>query len=107
LRFLMSKAEAKYFAENVLSISAVQGGLEGAKASTFMKAQVEMANTAAGDVIIQHIGTWYSAMWAVISDETTNLLTGKSKPADFIEKVQASADATAKDPDIVKYTREK
>ncbi len=107
LRFLMSKAEAKYFAENVLSISAVQGGLEGAKASTFMKAQVEMANTAAGNVIIQHIGTWYSAMWQVISDETTNLLTGKSKPADFIDKVQASADATAKDADIVKYKRDK
>jgi N-acetylglucosamine transport system substrate-binding protein len=107
LRFLMSKAEAKYFAENVLSISAVQGGLEGAKASTFMKAQVEMANTAAGDVIIQHIGTWYTAMWQVIEAETTNLLTGKSKPAEFIDRIQASADATAKDPDIVKYKREK
>ncbi len=106
LRFLMSKAEAKYFAENVLSISAVQGGLEGAKASTFMKAQVEMANNAAGAVIIQHIGTWYTAMWSEIEVQSTNLLTGKIKPAEFCDAVQKAADNTAKDPDIKKYKRE-
>lgn len=106
LRFLLSKAEAKYFAENVLSISAVQGGLEGAKASTFMKAQVEMANTAAGAVIIQHIGTWYTAMWSEIEVQSTNLLTGKIKPAEFCDAIQKAADKTAKDPDIKKYKRE-
>lgn len=107
LRFLLSKAEAKYFAENVLSISAVIGGLEGAKASTFMKAQVEMANTAAGNVIIQHIGTWYTAMWQEIEAQSTNLLTGKIKPPEFCDAIQKAADKTAKDPDIKKYKREK
>ena len=106
LRFLMSKAEAKYFAENVLSISAVVGGLEGANASTFMKAQVEMANNANGKVIIQHIGTWYTPMWQELEAKSTELLTGKIKPAEFVDAIQASADKTAKDPDIKKYKRE-
>ena len=107
LRFLMSKAEAKFFAEKVLSISAVQGGLEGADASTFMKAQVEMANQANGAVIIQHIGTWYTAMWQEIEAQSTNLLTGKIKPQEFMDAIQAAADKTAKDDEIKKYTREK
>jgi len=106
LRFLMSKAEAKFFAEKVLSISAVIGGLEGANASTFMKAQVEMANNSGGDVIFQHIGTWYTAMWQEIEAQSTNLLTGKIKPADFVDAIQKSADKTAKDPEIKKYKRE-
>lgn len=107
LRFLMSKAEAKFFAEKVLSISAVQGGLEGANASTFMKAQVEMANNAAGAVIIQHIGAWYTAMWQELEAQSTNLLTGKIKPPEFVDAIQAAADKTAKDPEIKKYKREK
>jgi N-acetylglucosamine transport system substrate-binding protein len=107
LRILMSKAEAKYFAENVLSISAVIGGLEGAKASSFMKSQVDMATNAGGDAIIQNIQGWYDAMWKGMEALSTQLLTGKIKPPQFCDAVQKLADQTAKDPDIKKYKRTK
>lgn len=107
LRVLMSKAEAKYFAENVLSISAVVGGLEGANASNFMKSQVAMADAAKGDAIIQNMQTWYDALWKGLESLSTELLTGKIKPDVFCDEAQKLADATAKDPDIKKYKRVK
>lgn len=107
LRVLMSKAEAKYFAENVLSISAVIGGLEGAKASSFMKSQVAMATTAGGDAIIQNTQTWYDALWKGMEALSTQLLTGKIMPPAFCDETQKLVDQTAKDPDIKKYKRTK
>ncbi len=107
LRVLMSKAEAKYFAENVLSISAVIGGLEDAKASSFMKSQVAMAEAAQGDAIIQNIQGWYDAMWKGLESLSTELLNGRIKPDAFCDEAQKLADATAKDPDIKKYKRVK
>jgi N-acetylglucosamine transport system substrate-binding protein len=101
----MSKEEAKYFAENVLSISAVIGGLEGAKATSFMKSQVAMATAAKGDAIVQNMQTWYDALWKGMESLSTSLLTGKIMPPAFCDEVQKLADQTAKDPDIKKYTR--
>ncbi len=105
LRVLMSKEEAKYFAENVLSISAVIGGLDAAKATSFMKSQVAMATAAKGDAIVQNMQTWYDALWKGMESLSTSLLTGKIMPPAFCDEVQKLADQTAKDPDIKKYTR--
>ena len=107
LRVLMSKAEAKYFAENVLSISAVIGGLEGAQASSFMKSQVAMAEAAKGDAIIQNVQGWYDKMWKGMEALSTELLNGRIKPPEFCDATQKLADDTAKDPDIKKYKRVK
>ncbi len=107
LRILMSRAEAKYFAENVLSISAVVGGLDEAKATSFMKSQVAMASNAGGVVISQVMQTWYDAYWKGMEALSTQLLTGKIKPPQFCDEVQKLADKTAKDPDIKKFKRTK
>ena len=69
-----------------------------------MKSQVAMATAAKGDAIIQHMQTWYNALWKGLS--ALHLTADRQDhAAAFCDAVQKLADQTAKDPDIKKYTR--
>ena len=106
LRFLMTKESGKYFAENVLSISATMGSLDNAQVSPFMTSQVAMGQNSEGQKIQLRIPSWYTPLAQGIEQQVTELLTGKIKPADFVNEVQKASDNVAKDSEIKKYKRE-
>jgi N-acetylglucosamine transport system substrate-binding protein len=102
LRSILSKSSAKWFAENVSSMMPVAGATEGAKISDGMKSALAVVDTAKGAIIDMEVGNYYSKIETDLELHTGELLTGKLKPADFLDAMQKTADAVAKDPDTPK-----
>jgi len=107
LRILLSKDSAKFFAENVRAVMPVMGGTEGANLSDAVQSAVAMADAAQGVTVLWNLPNWYSSFSKDLETGTGELMTGVAKPADFIAKMQKSADAVAKDPDVKKFKRDK
>lgn len=106
-RLLLSKAEATFFAEDVLSPMTVAGvSYANIKSTAFQSAQ-QMLNKAEGHVFNFRYGGWYQKLSTDESNQMGALLTKQIKPSEFMDKVQNTADQVAKDPSITKYKREK
>jgi N-acetylglucosamine transport system substrate-binding protein len=102
LRSLLSKSSAKWFAENVSSMMPVAGATEGAKVSEGMKSALAVVDAAKGVIIDMEVGNYYSKIEKDWELHTGELMTGKLKPAEFLDVMQKSADDVAKDPDTPK-----
>ncbi len=102
LRCILSKSSAKWFAENVSSMMPVIGATEGAKISDGMKSALAVVQNAGSAIIDVEVGNYYSKIETELELHTGELLTGKLKPADFLDTMQKVADGVAKDPDIPK-----
>jgi N-acetylglucosamine transport system substrate-binding protein len=102
LRTILSKSSAKWFAENVSSMMPVIGATEGAKISDGMKSALAVVGAAGNAIINVQIANYYSKINKELEVRTGELLTGKSKPADFLQAMQKIADDVAKDPDTPK-----
>ena len=104
LRTLLSRSSAKWFAENVSSIMPVKG-IADLKASSGVNSAIAVVNKAGNNIISFKAPDWYSGISKEIEQRTGELLTGKIKPAEFLDLMQKKADATAKDPDVKKFKR--
>ncbi|HEY3290766.1 MAG TPA: N-acetylglucosamine/diacetylchitobiose ABC transporter substrate-binding protein [Anaerolineae bacterium] len=102
LRAILSKSSAKWFAENVSSMMPVVGATEGAKISDGMKSALAVVGTAGTAIIDVEVANYYSKINKELEVRTGELLTGKTKPADFLTTMQKLADDVAKDPDTPK-----
>jgi N-acetylglucosamine transport system substrate-binding protein len=107
LRCLLSKASAKYFAENVGAIMPVIGGTEGAKISAAVQSAVDLLNAANGKTMLFNLPNWYSTINKDLETFTGELMTGVKKPEEFCAAMQKTADAVAADPDVKKFKRDK
>ena len=106
MRLILSKASARFFAENVSNIMPVIGGTEGAKVSSSMTSALATVEAAGQEVYVRpkFVG-WYNDLNVEVRDAMGELLTGRLTPDEFIDRVQAKADDVANDPDIAKFTR--
>jgi N-acetylglucosamine transport system substrate-binding protein len=105
LRCLLSKASARYFAENVSAIMPVIGGSVGANVSTAVQSAVDLLNRSNGETMLFNLPNWYSDISKDLGNFTGELMTGKKNPEQFCAAMQKSADSVAADPDIPKFTR--
>lgn len=105
LRCLMSKENAKWFAQNVGAIMPVIGGTEGVELSSAVSSATAIAE-AAGDAIFDYqIDAWYTPLNDEMRDRTGDLLTGRMTPEQWVEAMQAKADEVKADDSIPKYER--
>ncbi len=105
LRALMSKENAKWFAQNVGAIMPVIGGTEGVELSSAVQSATAMAD-AAGDAIFDYqIDAWYTSLNDEARDRTGDLMTGRISPEQWIEAMQAKVEETKADDSIPKYER--
>jgi N-acetylglucosamine transport system substrate-binding protein len=106
LRMMLSKASARFFAENVSNIMPVIGGTEGADVSSSMVSALAAVEAAGQDVFPRpSYTTWYFDFMTEVKLAMGELLSGRITPEEFIDRAQAKADETAADPDIVKFSR--
>ena len=106
LRCQLSKASAKWFAQNVGSIMPVVDGAEGVELSSAMTSALAAVENA-GDNILERpkFSTWYTDINEEAKNAMGQLLTGRVDAEEFIERVQEVADEVKEDDDIPKYTR--
>ncbi len=105
LRCLMSKENAKWFAQNVSAIMPVFGGTEGVELSSAVTSAIEIAEASGEATFDDQWDSWYVPLMEEARDRTGDLLTGRVTPEQWIEAVQAKADEVKADPDIIKYER--
>jgi N-acetylglucosamine transport system substrate-binding protein len=105
MRCMLSRESAKFFAQNVSSIMPVAGGTEGVEVSSGMTSALEAVEAAGEDIFTYRFSSWYTDLSFEARDRTGDLMTGRITPEEFVEAVQAKADAVKADPNIPKYTR--
>ncbi len=107
MRCMMSKANAKFMAENVGIVMPVLGGAEGVKMSSALESAIKLLDQA-GDQIFSdryYLAGWYADLKAEAKDRMGDLLTKRISVDEFVEAVQKKADEIKADPDVKKYTR--
>ncbi len=103
LRCMLSKASAQFFAQEISAIMPVFGGSEGVDLSSALTSALEAVEAANGG--FNYLSrTWYSDLWTAAQNATGELLTNRVSPEQFVDTVQAAADAVKADGDIPKYT---
>jgi N-acetylglucosamine transport system substrate-binding protein len=106
-RLLLSKAEATFFAEDVLSPMTVVGvPYDKIKSTAFQSAQT-MLKGADNNIFSFQYGGWYAKMSTEQDNQMGALLTKQIKPDEFMDKVQKIADQVAADPSVTKFKAEK
>jgi N-acetylglucosamine transport system substrate-binding protein len=105
LRCLMSKANAKWFAENVSAIMPVIGGTEGVELSPAVMSATAIAEKSGAATFDYQWKNWYTELTDEARDRTGDLLTGRIDPAQWMEAMEAKAAEVKANPDVPKYTR--
>ncbi|MEA3338162.1 MAG: N-acetylglucosamine/diacetylchitobiose ABC transporter substrate-binding protein [Chloroflexota bacterium] len=108
MRVLMSKENAKFFANNVGVIMPIIGGTEGVELSSALESALGALDGAGDDIFADkfYLGGWYTDLKNEVKDRTGDLLTNRITVDEFIEAMQSKADEIKADPDVTKYTRE-
>ncbi len=91
LRALMSKENAKWFAQNVGAIMPVIGGTEGVELSPAVMSATAIAEASGEDTFNYMWKDWYRAMADESRDRTGDLLTGRISPDEWMEAMEAMA----------------
>ena len=106
LRALMSKENAKWFAQNVGAIMPVIGGTEGVELSPAVNSASAISE-ASGEATFNYMWKdWYRDMANESRDRTGDLLTGRITPDEWMEAMEDMALQVKEDPDVPKYTRQ-
>lgn len=104
-RLLLSQAEAKFFAQNVLSPMTVAGiNYSDIKSTAFQSAQ-QMIKNAKGTIFSFQYSSWYQQLSTTEGNQMGAMLTKQITPAQFMDNVQKEADKVAKDPTVTHYKR--
>lgn len=105
MRFMLSKANAGFFASEQGGMMPVSGGSEGVELSSALQSALAAAEAADGGFNYK-FGGWYSDLSTAVGNATGEFFTGRMSPDQFVETVQAVADEVKADDDIPKYMRE-
>lgn len=105
LRIMLSEESSKNFTKQVKSLSAFNGGTDGLTLSTAMQAGVDSLKKAGDNVVNPRLQDWYVKLQkeqiGVIG--IGEMMVNRATPAETLKKIQAFADAAAKDQSIKHY----
>lgn len=109
LRIMLSKQSASNFTQKVKSLTSLNDSLAGQVLSPGLASCVAALDKAGNNVLNPRLQDWYVDLQK--QDIGVNclgeMMAGRMTPAEAIKKIQAYADATAKDSDIKKYKHRK
>jgi N-acetylglucosamine transport system substrate-binding protein len=105
LRMLFSQQSAKAFAESAGTLPAVAGATDGLTLSSGLGSVRDAVAAAGAQTFTYRFRTWYAPLAKAVDDATGELVTRRSTPAQWSDRVQKAADALAKDSSVKKYTR--
>ncbi|MFJ1840421.1 N-acetylglucosamine/diacetylchitobiose ABC transporter substrate-binding protein [Streptomyces sp. NPDC088146] len=105
LRIMLSEESSKNFTKQVKSLSAFNGGTDGLTLSTAMQSGVDSLKKAGDDVVNPRLQDWYVKLQKeqIGVAGIGEMMAGRATPAEAIKKIQAFADAAAKDQSIKHY----
>ncbi|OKJ37250.1 N-acetylglucosamine/diacetylchitobiose ABC transporter substrate-binding protein [Streptomyces sp. CB01580] len=105
LRIMLSEESSKNFTKQVKSLTSFNGGTDGLTLSTALQSGVDALKLAGDNVLNPRLEGWYSKFQKeqVGIAGLGEMLAGRATPAETIKKIQAFADATAKDQSIKHY----
>ena len=105
LRMLFSKEGARFFSESTKSLTVVNGAADGLSlGAAFDSAQTALAN-AGPNAIYSRYADWYPTIDTESQNQFGALLTKRVSLEEFMDNMQAAADAVAEDDSIPKFTR--
>lgn len=106
LRMLASKEAARFFSEDTKSLTVVSGAADGLDlGAAFASAQTSLANAGANTIYSRYTD-WYPPLNTETQNQFGALMTKQVTAEEFMDNMQAAADAVAGDDSIPKYTRE-
>jgi N-acetylglucosamine transport system substrate-binding protein len=106
LRLLMSVEGATFFSESTKALSTTQGAAEGVDLGpAFASAQAALAAAGENQFSCRY-REWYGEFRTETANQMSALMTGGATVEEFVDNVQAAADALAADDSIEKFTRE-
>ncbi|MER6194727.1 N-acetylglucosamine/diacetylchitobiose ABC transporter substrate-binding protein [Streptomyces cyaneofuscatus] len=102
LRIMLSEASSKSFTTNTKSLSAFNGGTDGIELSDGLKSGVAALEKAGTNVVNPRMQDWYVKLQKeqIGVAALGEMMAGRATPAETIKKIQAFADAAAKDQSI-------
>ncbi|AEN13052.1 MULTISPECIES: N-acetylglucosamine/diacetylchitobiose ABC transporter substrate-binding protein [unclassified Streptomyces] len=105
LRIMLSEESSKNFTQSVKSLSAFNGGTDGLELSTAMQSGVDVLKKAGDNVVNPRMQDWYVKLQKeqIGIAGIGEMMAGRATPAETIKKIQAFADAAAKDQSIKHY----
>ncbi|MFF2961773.1 N-acetylglucosamine/diacetylchitobiose ABC transporter substrate-binding protein [Streptomyces sp. NPDC057963] len=105
LRIMLSEESSKNFTKQVKSLSAFNGGTDGLTLSTAMQSGVDSLKKAGDNVVNPRMQDWYVKLQKeqIGVAGIGEMMAGRATPAEAIKKIQAFADAAAKDQSIKHY----
>ncbi|MBM7441212.1 N-acetylglucosamine/diacetylchitobiose ABC transporter substrate-binding protein [Streptomyces sp. HB132] len=105
LRIMLSEESSKNFTKSVKSLSAFNGGTDGLTLSTAMQSGVDVLKKAGDNVVNPRLQDWYVKLQKeqIGIAGIGEMMAGRATPAETIKKIQAFADAAAKDQSITRY----
>ncbi|MEU1215188.1 N-acetylglucosamine/diacetylchitobiose ABC transporter substrate-binding protein [Streptomyces sp. NPDC005791] len=105
LRIMLSEESSKNFTKSVKSLSAFNGGTDGLTLSTALQSGVDVLAKAGENVVNPRMQDWYVKLQKeqIGIAGLGEMMAGRATPAETIKKIQAFADAAAKDQSIKHY----
>ncbi|MFF5900436.1 N-acetylglucosamine/diacetylchitobiose ABC transporter substrate-binding protein [Streptomyces argenteolus] len=105
LRIMLSEESSKNFTKSVKSLTAFNGGTEGLTLSTALQSAVDVLAKAGDNVVNPRMQDWYVKLQKeqIGIAGIGEMMAGRATPAETIKKIQAFADAAAKDQSIKHY----
>jgi N-acetylglucosamine transport system substrate-binding protein len=102
---LFSRNAMKEFAKSVGTLPSVKGATDGLTLSPALASVSEAVKGAGNDTLNFRHRIWYPALTKAIDDSVAELVNRRVTPAEWVDRVQKSADDLAKDSSIKKYER--
>ncbi|KPC82795.1 MULTISPECIES: N-acetylglucosamine/diacetylchitobiose ABC transporter substrate-binding protein [Streptomyces] len=105
LRIMLSEESSKNFTKSVKSLTAFNGGTDGLTLSTAMQSGVDVLKKAGDNVLNPRLQDWYVKLQKeqIGIAGIGEMMAGRATPAETIKKIQAFADAAAKDQSVKHY----
>ncbi|MEV6265341.1 N-acetylglucosamine/diacetylchitobiose ABC transporter substrate-binding protein [Streptomyces sp. NPDC051784] len=105
LRIMLSEESSKNFTKAVKSLTAFNGGTDGLELSSAMQSGVDVLAKAGDNVVNPRLQDWYVKLQKeqIGNAGIGEMMAGRATPAETIKKIQAFADAAAKDQSVKHY----
>jgi N-acetylglucosamine transport system substrate-binding protein len=107
IRMLVSKENARFFAEYAQALTSVAGAADDLELGTAFNSASAVVEAAADQIMTSPMySAWYQALGEEVTVQMGSLLGGQIDADGFIDAVQAATDDTREDDSITKFTRE-
>ena len=104
LRIMLSKKQTTNFTNAIKSLTCVQGAADGLTLTPGLTSANAALKAAGPNVLNSRLQDWYKKLNnETIGNLTLDLLSGKIKAAEWIDKAQKASDDTKKDSSVPKF----